>query len=338
MALNLTGLSDLASFLPLAQADAPAAAEQPGEGAETAASPPAAAGESQGHDPGQAIGDALSGDTDALVAMVTDYALPAALVILVLIVAYFLGKGLGRALGAGVSKRIDETLGKFLAKLVFYAVMIFAVLGVLGKFGISVASFAAVLAAAGFAIGLAFQGSLSNFAAGIMLLVFRPFKVGHVVTIAGVTAKVDEIELFTSSLDTFDNRRFIVPNSEIFGATIENISYHPERRVDVNVGVEYAADLDKTREVLGQACESLSDKMIQGENRGYQIYLLELGDSSVNWVVRFWTRAEDYWPVREQLTRAVKMHLDEAGLGIPFPQMDVHLDHAATQTTEAGSA
>ena len=283
---------------------------------------------------GAAVNDALKGDYGAIFTLVEAYLLPAVLVLLVLIVAYFLGKFLGRVTGGAVGKRVDQTLGKFLRKLVFYAIVIFALLGVLGYFGISVASFAAVLAAAGFAIGLAFQGTLSNFAAGIMLLTFRPFRVGQVVKINGELGVVDEIELFNTTLDTFDKRRIVMPNSQIFGNTIENISHHPERRVDVNVGVEYAADLDKTREVLAAACESLKEKMIEGEDRGYQIYLWELGDSSVNWIVRFWTQAGDYWPVREQLTRAVKVHLDEAGLGIPFPQMDVHLDGKLNQAGE----
>lgn len=275
---------------------------------------------------GSVLQDVSKGDYSSLLAAVEAYLLPAMLVLLVLIVAYFLGKFLGRVAGGTVGKRIDKTLGKFLQKLVFYGILVFALLGVLGYFGISVASFAAVLAAAGFAIGLAFQGTLSNFAAGIMLLTFRPFRVGQVVKINDELGVVDEIELFNTTLDTFDKRRIVMPNSQIFGNTIENISHHAERRVDVNVGVEYAADLDKTREVLSAACESLKEKMIEGEGRGYQIYLWELGDSSVNWIVRFWTQADNYWPVREQLTRAVKMHLDDAGLGIPFPQMDVHLD------------
>ncbi|MFW5681783.1 MAG: mechanosensitive ion channel family protein [Phycisphaeraceae bacterium] len=309
----------------LAQTDTPEQAN----GSETAPAPDANETppvESGTDSVGSVLEDVSKGDYTSLLAVVEAYLLPALLVLLVLIVAYFLGKFLGRVAGGAVGKRIDTTLGKFLRKLVFYSILVFALLGVLGYFGISVASFAAVLAAAGFAIGLAFQGTLSNFAAGIMLLTFRPFRVGQVVKINDEMGIVDEIELFHTTLDTFDKRRIIMPNSQIFGNTIENVSHHPERRVDVNVGVEYSADLDKTREVLSTACESLKEKMIEGEGRGYQIYLWELGNSSVNWIVRFWTHGDNYWPVREQLTRAVKMHLDEAGLGIPFPQMDVHLD------------
>lgn len=264
-------------------------------------------------------------DTESLMFLVTKFVVPTIVVLLALLVAYLIGSFLRRIIAKGVGSRVDETLGKFLGKLVFWAIMVFAFLGVLGYFGISVAAFAAVIAAAGFAVGLAFQGTLSSFAAGVMILVFRPFKVGQVVNVAGVLGKVDEIDLFATTFDTFDNRRIIVPNNEIFGSTIENISYHGERRVDVNVGAEYSADIDATRAALNKAAESI-EGVIQGEGRGYQVMLLDLGDSSVNWVIRIWVPAADFWTRKEELTRAVKMQLDQAGIGIPFPQMDVHLD------------
>jgi len=276
---------------------------------------------------GDTFMQAMQGDQDAINALLLQYALPLVWAIVIIVVTLFVAKIIsGMVRRASQKARIDATLSGFFGKLVFYLVVIIGVMFALSKFGIEVTSFAAILAAAGFAVGMAMSGTLSNFAAGTMLLVFRPFKVGDVVNAAGVTAKVNEIELFTTTLDTFDNRRIIVPNTQIYGGTIENINFHPERRVDVNVGTEYTADLDKVREVLGKAAESLSDQMVQGEGRGYQVYLLDLGDSSINWVVRFWTKTPDYWAVKEQLTRAVKNHLDEAGIGIPFPQMDVHLD------------
>lgn len=148
-------------------------------------------------------------------------------------------------------------------------------LGCLTMFGFETTSFAAVIGAAGLAIGLAMQGTLSNFSAGHMLLIFRPFKVGDVVSTAGVTGKVINLALFTTEFDTPDNRRIIVPNGAIFGSTIENITFHDTRRVDVSVGTEYTAD---------------------------------------------------YWAVRDRATQSIKKHLDEAGIGIPFPQMDVHID------------
>ncbi|TWU33834.1 mechanosensitive ion channel family protein [Novipirellula artificiosorum] len=255
----------------------------------------------------------------------TRYGIPAITVLVVLIVAFFVATFLARICSAPLKKGVDETLGKFVGKLVFYLVMVSALLGVLQYFGIGIASFAAVIAAAGFAIGLAFQGTLSNFSAGVMLLVFRPFKVGDVINAAGITAKVDEIDLFTTTFDTADNRRIIVPNSAIAGGIIENISHHQDRRVDIPVGVDYSADLKKTRNSLMAAAESQKEFLVEGEGRGYQIVLGELGDSSVGWTVRFWTSAGDYWTVKEYLTAAVKEHLDDANIGIPYPQMDVHL-------------
>ena len=149
------------------------------------------------------------------------------------------------------------------------------------------------------------------------------YKVGDVVTVSGTTGKVDEVELFTTTLDTPDNRRFIIPNSAIFGSTIENITFHPRRRVDVAVGVSYSADIDKTRQVLIAAANSIEKTLDDPEK---VIMLTGLGASSVDWVVRVWANTSDFWGVKEDLTRAIKMHLDEAGISIPFPQMDIHLD------------
>jgi len=274
-----------------------------------------------------ALSGAMEGDPDALMELFVTYGLPVVWALAIIIITFIVAKIIGGMVTRSARKaKIDETLSRFFGKLVFYLVLIIGVMFALSKFGIEVTSFAAILAAAGFAVGMAMSGTLSNFASGVMLLIFRPFKVGDVVSAAGVTAKVHEIELFTTTMDTVDNRRIIVPNSSIYGGIIENITFHPERRVDVAVGTDYSADLDATRKVLEKACDSLSEKNITGEGRGYQIYLVELGDSSIAWAVRFWTKAEDYWGVREDLTRAVKVHLDEAGIGIPFPQMDVHLD------------
>ena len=269
------------------------------------------------------------GDIAAAWPLIERFVIPGAAAILILLVAYFLANLLARVVSAPIRSRVDETLGRFMSRLVFYAIMVFALLGVLGMFGVSVTSFAAVIAAAGFAIGLAFQGTLSNFAAGILLLVFRPYKVGDVISAAGITAKVFEIDLFTTKFDTPDNRRFIVPNSAIASGTIENISFHQQRRIEVAVGVDYSASLDQTRDVLTAAAESLNEFVIEGEGRGFQIVMGDLGASAVDWKVRFWTKAEDFWPVKEKLTAAVKDHLDQAGIGIPFPQMDVHLDKPA---------
>jgi len=279
------------------------------------------------------VSDALQGlkdgDFQKAWPLLQGYVMPAIEVLLLLIVSYMAAKFISRIISAPVQKRVDETLGRFIGKVVYYAIMLSVLIAVLGKFGFQVTSFAAILASAGFAIGMAFQGTLGNFSAGIMLLVFRPFKVGDFISAAGVTAKVNEIDLFTTTLDTPDNRRIIVPNTSIAAGTIENISHHTERRVDVSVGCDYSANLRKTREVLTVAAEALTEKMIHGDGRGYQVVLGDLGDSAVSWTVRFWTTAEDFWGVKEELTESIKNHLDEAGIGIPYPQIDVHVNNAA---------
>lgn len=218
--------------------------------------------------------------------------------------------------------KLDETLNKFLSNMARWLVLLLVGLMCLSIFGIETTSFAAAIGAAGITIGLAFQGTLSNVAAGMMLLIFRPFSVGDVVNVAGQTGKINEIGLFTTALDTFDNRRFIIPNGSIFGATIENISFHPRRRADVDVGVSYAADVDRTREVLTEAAKSVPGAL---EDPEPAIILLGLGDSAVNWSVRVWASAEEFGGVKEGTIRAVKAFLDEAGIEIPYPTMDVNV-------------
>jgi len=221
------------------------------------------------------------------------------------------------------ARAFDPALSKFFASLLRYAILVGAVLGVLGVFGVETTSFAAVIGAAGLAIGLAFQGTLSNFAAGVMLLVFRPFRIGDFVAVAGIKGTVQEIDLFTTDLTTVDNRRLVVPNSKIFGEVIENFTHHDTRRVDVSVGVEYGADVDRTRAVLEAMVPSIP-KVLQ--DPAPQVFLAELGASSVAWQIRVWTRTDDFWDVHQATVRAAKAALEAAGLTIPFPQVDVHLD------------
>lgn len=266
-----------------------------------------------------------SGDlTEATSLLVMKVVLPGVAALAMLIVAYFVAKLLSRWISNSVRKRVDETLGKFAGRLVFYTIMVMSLIAVLQTIGVGVTSFAAVVAAVGFAVGLAFQGTLSNFSSGILLLVFRPFEVGDVVNTAGITGKVNAIDLFTTTFDTPDNRRLIVPNSSITGATIENITFHDVRRVEVAIGVVYTASLDTTREILTDCAESFTDVTIQGEGRGYQVILSNLGASSVDWVVRLWVAKENFFAVKEALTEEIKIQLDEQGIGIPFPQMELH--------------
>ncbi len=242
-----------------------------------------------------------------------------------LIAAWIVSAWVAGLVRRGMNKAsIDATLTKFVAKLAGWMVKIIALVSALSMFGVGTASFAALLGGAGLAVGLAFQGTLGSFAAGVMLLIFRPFKVGDVVTTAGITAKVFEVGIFSTIFDTPDNRRFIVPNGAIFGSTIENISFHGQRRVDVAVGVDYSADIDRTREVLADAITGIEGVLDDPESA---VILTGLGGSSVDWVVRVWVNAADFFAVKERVTRSLKYKLDAAGIGIPYPQMDIHLDH-----------
>lgn len=266
-------------------------------------------------------------DAETLTGLALDYGIPALKVVVIFFLAWIIAAWVRRLTSRGLERaRMEPTVARFTGNLARWAILALALVAILGIFGIPTATFAAVIGAFGLALGLALQGTLGNGAAGFLLLVFRPFKVGDVVNAAGVSGKVVEIELFTTMIDTFDNRRFIVPNGSIFGQTIENISHHPTRRVDVAVGVEYDADLQKTRDALTEAVMGLEQKL---DDPAPAVVLSELADSSVNWVVRVWVNADDFWPVKEQLTARIKNALDAAHIGIPFPQMDVHLKGAA---------
>jgi len=266
----------------------------------------------------------LGVDVSELTPMIADYGVRALGALALLFAAWIVAAVLGRMVGNSLRKaRFDETLTRFFAKMTKWLVLLLAVLMCLSLFGVETTSFAAVIGATGLAIGLALQGTLGNFASGVMLLVFRPYKVDDVVNVAGTLGKVWEIGLFTTSIDTFDNRRFIIPNGSVFGSVIENISHHPIRRADVSVGVGYAADIDKTREVLQNAAADVPGGL---KDSVAAVVLVELGGSSVDWQVRVWCNTAEFWDVKQATTRAVKIALDEAGIDIPFPQLDVHLD------------
>ena len=228
-----------------------------------------------------------------------------------------------------VTKRVDKTLGTFLTKAIRNMVLlVVAMVALQTTTGTDLSAFAAILAAAGFAVGMALQGTLGNFAAGIMLLMFRPFKIDDYIVVADTQGTVEEIDLFTTRLNTLDNRHVIIPNGEIFGAKLENYTRNAVRRVDVNVGAAYSADLDSTREALNQAVAAVVADLAHNGQTGApmpQIVLQGLGASSVDWQLRVWCNPELYWTVHEKLTYAAKNNLDAANIGIPFPQMDVHV-------------
>ena len=243
-------------------------------------------------------------------------------VLLLLIVSWMASKWLKTRVSRLVAQRLDETLAHFFGSLVKYAVLTMALLGCLSIFGFETTSFAALIGVAGLAIGLALQGTLSNFSSGIMLLLFRPFKIGDFVSAGGVTGTIVEINLFSTLFDASDNRRIIVPNGKIYGSIIENITFHDTRRLEIEVGTDYSADIRYTREVLLNAVKSLDGVLAEPAPAAI---LKGLGGSSIDWSVRAWTKTSEFGSVREAATESVKNALDKAGISIPFPQMDVHL-------------
>ena len=218
-------------------------------------------------------------------------------------------------------KGMDETLIKFLENIVYYALMIVVLLTSLGKLGVETTSFLAILGAAGLAIGLALKDSLGNFASGVMIIMFKPFKVGDAVTAAGVTGNVSEVGIFNSVFITADNQKIIVPNGAITSGSITNINAYDTRRVDLVVCIGYEDDIKKTKEVLNNIVSSHEKILI---DKGITIAVSELADSSVNFVLRVWVKTPDYWDVKFDLTETIKLRFDEEGISIPFPQQDVH--------------
>jgi small conductance mechanosensitive channel len=211
---------------------------------------------------------------------------------------------LRRALEA---RNFDLTLTRFFANLVRYSILVSVGVACLGVFGVQTISFAGLIAAAGLAIGLALQGTLTNFASGVMLLIFRPFKVGDHVKVAGVDGVVEAIDLFTCEFKSSDNRRLIVPNNAIFGATIDNVTHFPERRVDVSISSPYDADLDATRAALEKVAGLVPGVLAEPAP---QVFLAGLGGSTVNWQLRLWCAREDYWDVYQATIREAKLQLE----------------------------
>lgn len=218
--------------------------------------------------------------------------------------------------------RVDDSLIPFLGGVVRVALIAMVAIAAVGALGIPAASFVAVIGAAGLAIALAFQGTFSNFAAGVMLLTFRPFKAGDFVDVAGQSGTVKEVGIFTTVLAAPDNVRIDVPNSSIFGETIKNFSANENRRIDLVVGVSYDDDLG----VAVRTCQDVvsSDPRVL-DDPALVVAVHEMADSSVNLVVRPWVKTADYWATRWDLTRALKEQLEAAGCSIPYPQRDVHL-------------
>ena len=228
-------------------------------------------------------------------------------------------KGLMKAMQKG---DLDITLRRFVSNLARSLLMLFVIIAAINALGVQTASLIALVGAAGLAVGLALQGSLANFAAGVLIVLFRPYKVGDWIEGGGVSGSVEEVQILTTVLKTGDNKRVIIPNSQIMGTTITNYSANDKRRVDLVVGVSYSDDLDKVRKELQDLVDA--DERIL-KDPAVTIAVSELADSSVNFVLRPWVNTADYWAVYFDLTEKVKKRFDEVGISIPFPQRDVHV-------------
>ena len=260
---------------------------------------------------------------DKVYELLTVYGIRVLAAVAIFIVGRWVAKGIANLIKKMMTKsNTDETLVKFVGSLSYIALLAFVIIAALNQLGIQTTSFIAVLGAAGLAIGLALQGSLGNFAAGVLMIIFKPFKVGDFIEGAGVAGTVEEIQIFTTQLKTPDNKTIIVPNAKMTGDNITNYTMKGTRRVDFVFGIGYEDDIDKARKVI--------EGIIAEDNRVLKdpapmVALSELADSSVNFVARAWTSADDYWGFYFDTTERVKKQFDAEGISIPYPQRDVHV-------------
>ncbi len=268
--------------------------------------------------------DALAKTMESLINILTTYGLSVIGATVILILGWIVAGWSGRLVESSLSRvnRVDEMLSGFLSSLTRYFVIALTVIAVLGQFGVQTTSLVAVLGAAGLAIGLALQGTLSNLAGGVMLLAFRPFRVGDYIEASGHAGTVKSLTLFTTVLATPDNVRIIVPNVDLWGKAIRNFSANPTRRLDVEIGMAYADNIDQALAVCLDVAKA--DSRIHTDPEP-QAFVNALADSSVNLTLRIWCNAGDYWALKWDTTKALKQAFDTAGLSIPFPQRDVHM-------------
>jgi len=275
-------------------------------------------------------------DSKALQEMIEQYGPDAAAIglraassLTMLLVGYWVAKFVSGIVRKAMAKRgIDATLTNFIVKLVFCILFALVAIPALGHAGIQTASVIAALGAAGLAVGLALQGSLANFAAGVLLIAFRPCRVGDWVDAGGCSGTVESVSLFSTILLTGDYKRIVIPNSQVMSDAITNYSVMPRRRIDLIVGISYDADMRVAKDILKKLVDA--DERIL-KDPAPTIAVSELGDSSVNLICRPWVATGDYWPTRWKLTEDIKTEFDAAGVGIPYPQMDVHFHREETE-------
>jgi len=255
--------------------------------------------------------------------MLLSYTIKFIVAILILVVGKIVANSVAKLMGKGMQKReMDGAVVSFLTAIIRTVIFIAAILMALSQVGVQTTSFVAILGAAGLAIGLSLQGSLSNIASGVLIIMFRPFRAGEYVDAGGVSGTVQEVNIFQTILKTPDNKVVFVPNAQITGSPITNYSREDTRRVDLLIGVSYDADLHKTKEVLTSVLEAESRLL---KDPAWNIQVHALNNSSVDFIVRPWVKSGDYWGVYWDLMREIKLALDKNGIGIPYPQMDVHL-------------
>ena len=267
---------------------------------------------------------------DMSIAWLGEYSLKVLAAILILVVGRWLARKLAHLLARVLEKnKIEATLVGFLENIAYYALLVLVLIAAAGQLGINTTSFLTIVGAAGLAVGLALKDSLSNFASGVMLVLFRPFKSGDAVEVAGVKGKVVGINIFNTILNTPDNQQVIVPNSSITSDVITNITANPIRRIDLVAGIGYDDDILQAKTVLKDIVDA-DERILQ--DPAPTIAVSDLADSSVNFVVRPWVETGDYWDVYFDLTEKIKLRFDEEGISIPYPQQDVHLFQETADT------
>ena len=256
-------------------------------------------------------------------AFVLTYGLKVLGALATLVIGFWLIGWIVRTVRRTMEKRdLDPTIRPFLASLISVGLKVLLLLSVASMFGVEVTSFIAIFSALAFAIGLALQGNLANFASGVLILIFKPYKVGDFIQVVGFAGTVKEIQIFHTVLGALDNRNIIIPNGTVTSNPIENFTHEGKRRHDISIGIGYDDDIDKAKATLERVLKDTPGVLL---DEGYDIFLNTLGDSSVNFAVRFLARNDDFWPAYRHFMEQIKKAFDKEGIGIPYPQMDVHL-------------
>jgi len=264
------------------------------------------------------------------------YGLSIIAAIAIIVIGRWIAKLISKLIGKGLAKtNLDKTVSKFVKNLCYIIILLFVIIAALSKLGIQTTSFIALIGAAGLAVGLALQGSLANFASGVLMLTFKPFKIGDFVEIAGSSGTVKQIQIFNTVLNAPDNVKIIVPNAKVTGDKIKNYTANKIRRVDLIVGISYADDLQKAKQVIEHTLAS-DERVLK--NPAPTVAVSELGDNSVKFVVRPWCNCENYWEVYFDITAKIKLSLDQNSISIPYPQLDIHVkDGSHKELVEAGA-